>query len=219
MSLSSHDEFLHEIGIISQVNHKILVKLLGIYLETKVPLLVCEFIPSGTLYHHIHDKRSTVLRSWKNCLRIASEATLALKYLYSLSDPPVIHSDVKFFNILLDEKYSTKVSDFGASVLISPKKTHVAERIQGTIGNLNLEYFTTSELTTKSEVFSFGVIIMELVTREMPTRWAKSGENVNIVQSFISAMENQIVLHMINFKSSNEGELWEMEAVGLLARR
>ncbi|KAK3425138.1 hypothetical protein EUGRSUZ_F01923 [Eucalyptus grandis] len=98
LSLSTHDEFLHEISIISQVNHKNLVKLLGICLETNVPLLVYEFIPNGTLYHHIHDKRSIVLRSWKNCLRIASEATLALEYLHSLADSPVIHSDVKSLN-------------------------------------------------------------------------------------------------------------------------
>ncbi|KAL3734487.1 hypothetical protein ACJRO7_023784 [Eucalyptus globulus] len=219
LSLSTHDEFLHEIGIISQVNHKNLVKLLGICLETKVPLLVYEFIPNGTLYHHIHDKRSTVLRSWKNCLRIASEAALALEYLHSLADPPIIHSDVKSLNILLDEKYSAKVSDFGASVLISPGKTHIAERIQGTIGYLDPEYLLTGALTTQSDVYSFGVVLVELLTGEMPTRQAKSGKRINIVQSFISAVENQTLLHMINLEASNEGELQEIEVVGSLARR
>ncbi|XP_056177186.1 putative wall-associated receptor kinase-like 16 isoform X2 [Syzygium oleosum] len=219
VSLSTHDEFLHEIGIISQVNHKNLVKLLGICLETKVPLLVYEFIPNGTLYHHIHDKRSTVLRSWKNCLRIASEAASALEYLHSQAEPPVIHSDVKSLNILLDEKYSAKVSDFGASVLISPGKTHIAERIQGTIGYLDPEYLITGELTTKSDVYSFGVVLVELLTGDMPTQRAKSGEKINIIQSFISAVENRTLLHMINFEASNEGELQEIEGVGLLAKR
>ncbi|KAI6689126.1 hypothetical protein NL676_025954 [Syzygium grande] len=205
-SLSTHEEFLHEIGIISQVNHKNLVKLLGICLETKVPLLVYEFIPNGTLYHHLHDKKSTtVLRLWKNRLRIASEAALALEYLHSLADPPVIHSDVKTLNILLDEKYSAK--------------THIAERIQGTIGYLDPEYLSTGELTTKSDVYSFGVVLVELLTGETPTRRAKSGEKINIVQSFISAMENRTLLHMINFEASNEGEMQEIEAVGSLARR
>lgn len=219
LSQSTHDEFLHEISIISQVNHKNLVKLLGICLETKVPLLVYEFISNGTLYHHIHDKRSTILRSWKNCLRIASEAALALEYLHSLADPPVIHSDVKSLNILLDEKYSAKVSDFGASVLISPEKTHIAERIQGTIGYLDPEYLITGALTTKSDVYSFGVVLVELLTKDTPTRQAKSGEKINIIQSFISAVENQTLLHMINLEVSIEGELQEIEVVGLLARR
>ncbi|KAL3734490.1 hypothetical protein ACJRO7_023787 [Eucalyptus globulus] len=199
-SLSTHDEFMHEISIISQVNHKNLVKLLGICLETKVPLLVYEFIPNGTLYHHIHDKRSTILRSWKNCLRI-------------------IHSDVKSLNILLDEKYSAKVSDFGASVLISPGKTHVAERVQGTIGYLDPQYLSTGELTTKSDVYSFGVILVELLTGETPTRRTKSGERVSIVESFISAVKNRTLLHMIDFEASNEGEMREIEEVGLLARK
>ncbi|KAF8022347.1 hypothetical protein BT93_F0010 [Corymbia citriodora subsp. variegata] len=218
-SLSTHDEFLHEISIISQVNHRKLVKLLGICLETKVPLLVYEFIPNGTLYHHIHDKRSTVLQSWKNRLKIALEAALALEYLHSLADPPVIHSDVKSLNILLDEEYSAKVSNFGASVLISPGKTHIAERIQGTIGYLDPEYLTTGELTTESDVYSFGVVLVELLIGETPTRRAKSGEKTNIIQSFISAGENQTLLHMTSFEASNEGEVREIEAVGSLARR
>ncbi|XP_039171200.1 wall-associated receptor kinase 3 [Eucalyptus grandis] len=218
-SLSTHDEFLHEIGIISQVNHRNLVKLMGICLETKVPLLVYEFIPNGTLYYHIHDKRSTVLQSWKNRLKIALEAALALEYLHSLADPPVIHSDVKSLNILLDEKYFAKVSDFGASVLISPGKIHIVERIQGTIGYLDPEYLTTGELTTKSDVYSFGVVLVELLTGETPIRHGKSGEKINVIQSFISAVEDQTLLHMINFEASNEGEVREIEAVGSLARR
>ncbi|KAF7850657.1 hypothetical protein BT93_L5150 [Corymbia citriodora subsp. variegata] len=219
LSLSTHDEFQQEISIISQVNHKNLVKLLGICLETKVPLLVYEFILNGTLYHHIHDKRLTVLRSWKNCLRIALEAASALDYLHSLANPPVIHGDVKSLNILLDEEYSAKVSDFGASVLISPGKTHIAERIQGTIGYIDPEYLITGELTTTSDVYSFGVVLMELLTRETPTRGAKSGEKTNIIQSFISTVENRTLLHMTNFEASNEGEVREIEAVSSLARR
>ncbi|XP_039165951.1 wall-associated receptor kinase-like 8 [Eucalyptus grandis] len=157
-------------SLTSTVYHKNLVKLLGIRLETNVPLLVYEFIPNGTLYHHIHDKRSTVLCSWKNCLRIASEATLALEYLHSLVDPPVIHSNVKSLNILLDKKHSAKVSDFKASVLISPGKTHIADRVRGTIGYLDPKYLTTGELTMKCDTYSFGVVLVELLTREMPTQ-------------------------------------------------
>ncbi|XP_039170390.1 wall-associated receptor kinase 2 [Eucalyptus grandis] len=218
-SLSTHAEFLHEIHVISQVNHRNLVKLLGICLETKVPLLVYEYISNGTLYHHIHDKRSTVLHSWKNCLRIALEAASGLEYLHSLADPPIIHGDVKSLNILLDEKYSVKISDFGASVLISPGKTHTTERIQGTIGYLDPEYLTNGELTTKSDVYSFGVVLVELLIGETPTQHAKSREKINIIRSFISAVENRTLLQRINFEASDEAEVREIEAVGSLARR
>ncbi|KAK3425140.1 hypothetical protein EUGRSUZ_F01928 [Eucalyptus grandis] len=219
LSLSTHDEFMHEISIVSQVNHKNLVKLLGICLETKVPLLVYEFITNGTLHHHIHDKRSTILHSWKNCLRVASKVALALMYLHSLADPPIIHSDVKSLNILLDEKYSAKVSDFGASVLMSLGKTHIADKVQGTIGYLDPEYLITGELTTKSDVYSFGVVLVELLTGEMPTQRAKYKEKINTIQSFISTMENRTLIHMTKFEASNEAELREIEAVGSLARR
>ncbi|XP_039170380.1 wall-associated receptor kinase 2 [Eucalyptus grandis] len=219
LSLSTHDEFMHEISIVSQVNHKNLVKLLGICLETKVPLLVYEFITNGTLHHHIHDKRSTILHSWKNCLRVASKVALALVYLHSLADPPIIHSDVKSLNILLDEKYSAKVSDFGASVLMSLGKTHIADKVQGTIGYLDPEYLITGELTTKSDVYSFGVVLVELLTGEMPTQRAKYKEKINTIQSIISTMENRTLIHMTKFEASNEAELREIEAVGSLARR
>ena len=96
-----NEEFQKEMSIVSQVNHKNVVKLLGLCLETKVPLLVYEFISNGTLSKHIHDKGSRILASWTNRLRVASEAALALDYLHSLADPPVIHGDVKSVNILL----------------------------------------------------------------------------------------------------------------------
>ncbi|XP_059636714.1 wall-associated receptor kinase 2-like [Cornus florida] len=88
------EQFQHEINILFQVNHINVVKLLGLCLETKIPLLVYEFVSNGSLYDHIHVKRSTTLRSWVNCLKIAAESALALDYLHSLADPPVIHGDV-----------------------------------------------------------------------------------------------------------------------------
>ncbi|GKU98219.1 hypothetical protein SLEP1_g11251 [Rubroshorea leprosula] len=214
-----NQEFQHEIGIVSQVNHKNVVKLLGLCLETKVPLLVYEFISNGTLYHHIHDKRSHVLRSWKNRLRIATETALALDYLHSLADPPIIHGDVKSMNILLDDHYTAKVSDFGASVLISPNQTGIGSKIQGTLGYLDPEYLMTGNLTAKSDVYSFGVVLVELLTGEKPTSGVRDGEKRNIIQYFILSVEDHCIAQVLNFEPTNDGEMEEVEAVAELVKR
>lgn len=214
-----NEEFQKEIGIVSQVNHRNVVKLLGLCLETKVPLLVYEFISNGTLYKHIHDKRSQILASWSNRLRIASEIALALDYLHSLADPPVIHGDIKSVNILLDNNYTAKVADFGASVLISSGQSFIATKIQGTFGYLDPEYLMTGNLTPKSDVFSFGVVLLELLIGQKPNYHAKSGETRNIIEYFISALENNNLFGILDFQAADEGEMDEIEVVAEIAKR
>ncbi|KAG5248085.1 wall-associated receptor kinase [Salix suchowensis] len=214
-----NEEFQKEIGIVSQVNHKNVVKLLGLCLETKVPLLVYEFISNGTLFKHIHDKGSQILASWSNRLRIASEIALALNYLHSLADPPIIHGDVKSVNILLDNKYTTKIADFGASILISPGQTNIlASKIQGTLGYLDPEYLMTGILTVQSDVYSFGVVLLELLTGEKPNSISSSGEKLNIIQHFISALETNNLFKILDFQAADEGEMDEIEVVAELAK-
>ncbi|KDP42930.1 hypothetical protein JCGZ_23872 [Jatropha curcas] len=188
-----NQEFQQELGIVSQVNHRNVVKVLGLCLETKVPLLVYEFISHGTLSQHIHYNRSKILATWKNRLRVAAETALALDYLHSLADPPIIHGDVKSCNILLDDTYTAKVSDFGASVLISPGQSDMATRIQGTIGYLDPEYLMTGNLTEKSDVYSFGVVLVELLTGEKPNSSARSGEKMRLQWKrlkFLQSLQN-----------------------------
>ncbi|KAJ6386255.1 hypothetical protein OIU77_029262 [Salix suchowensis] len=215
-----NEDFQHEICVVSQVNHKNVVKLLGLCLETKVPLLVYEFISNGTLFKHIHDNTSRTLASWSNRLRIASEAALALDYLHSLADPPVIHGDVKSVNILLDDNYTAKVADFGASVLISPGQTNIlVTKIQGTFGYLDPEYLLTGNLTEKSDVYSFGVVLVELLTGEKPNSNAKSGKKRSVIQYFNSALENNDLAGILCFQAADGAEMDEIEAVAELARR
>ncbi|XP_071724795.1 wall-associated receptor kinase 3-like [Rutidosis leptorrhynchoides] len=208
-------EFQHEIEIVSQVNHKNAVKLLGLCLETKVPLLVYEFISNGTLFEHIHNKQpNNNLRNWKLRLRIAAETALALDYLHSLADPPIIHSDVKSTNILLDDNYMAKVSDFGASVLISPNHTALGTKIQGTLGYLDPEYLMTGILTEKSDVYSFGVVLVEILTGEKP---AGGNGSQNIIQHFFNAMKNGNLSQILGFELADDSEIEEVEVVAELA--
>ncbi|XP_030446854.1 wall-associated receptor kinase 3-like [Syzygium oleosum] len=214
-------DFQHELEIVMQINHKNVVKLHGICLETRIPLLVYEYISNGTLFQHIHQNASTILRLWKNRLKIAVEAALALEYMHSCAEPPIIHGDIKSVNILLDHNYSVKVSDFGTSVLISPEHSNiVATEIQGTLGYIDPEYLITGMITIKSDVYSFGAILVELLTGKKPTSFiTRSGESINIIHYFISSVKDKRLSDVINFKAASEDEMERVKMVAEIAVR
>ncbi|XP_039167429.1 wall-associated receptor kinase 2 [Eucalyptus grandis] len=214
-------EFQDELLTVMQTNHKNMVKLYGICLETRIPLLVYEYILSdthfNTLFKHIHPKVSTFLRSWENRLKIATEATLALKEMHSSG---IIHGNIKSANILIDQNYSVKISDFGTSVLKSLQHSHiVATEIEGTLDYIDPEYLTTGKLTIKSDVYNFGAVLMELLTGKKPTSFVanKSEEPINIIPHFISSVNDGTLFDVINFKATGEDEIKQVEMVAKIA--
>ncbi|KAJ8767883.1 hypothetical protein K2173_020823 [Erythroxylum novogranatense] len=212
------EEFQHEINIVSQVNHINVVRLLGLCLETKVPLLVYEFVSNGTLFHHIHHIKSEALLSWRSRLRIAAETASALDYLHSLANPPIIHGDVKSANVLLDDKYTAKVSDFGASVLVLTGQNDVATKIQGTFGYLDPEYLLTGNLTAKSDVYSFGVILVELLTGKKPNFVLSTEAQTSIINHFRSTRGNNELSQLLCFEVADETEMEEIEIFAEIAK-
>ncbi|KAL4578116.1 hypothetical protein LXL04_014232 [Taraxacum kok-saghyz] len=212
-------QFINEVVILSQVNHRNVVKLLGCCLETEVPLLVSEFISNGTLYDFIQNESSEFLVSLNMRLQIATEVAGALSYLHSSTSIPIYHRDIKSTNILLDEKYRAKVSDFGTSRFVSIDQTHLTTLVKGTFGYLDPEYFQSSQFTEKSDVYSFGVVLLEVLTREKPIFFNRFGENRSLVTHFMEAMEEGRVMSIFDGMVVKEGSRSELLAIANLALR
>ncbi|GJU06160.1 kinase RLK-Pelle-WAK family protein [Tanacetum coccineum] len=216
---SQLEQFINEVVILSQVNHRNVVKLLGCCLETDVPLLVSEFIPNGTLYDRIHCETDEDPMSLNMRLQIATEVAGALAYLHSATSIPVYHRDIKTTNILLDDKYRAKVSDFGTSRFVSIDQTHLTTLVKGTFGYLDPEYFQSSQFTEKSDVYSFGVVLVELLTGERAISLTRFGENRSLAARFMLAMEEGRVMSIFDGMVIREGTSDELLAVANLAMR
>ncbi|CAN8306747.1 unnamed protein product [Cochlearia groenlandica] len=172
-SLQGGLEFKTEIELLSRVHHKNVVRLLGFCFDRGEQMLVYEYIPNGSLRDSLSGKTGIRL-DWTRRLRIALGSGKGLAYLHELADPPIIHRDIKSNNILLDENLTAKVADFGLSKLVGdPEKTHVTTQVKGTMGYLDPEYYMTNQLTEKSDVYGFGVVMLELLTGKSPIERGK----------------------------------------------
>ncbi|XP_048226943.1 wall-associated receptor kinase-like 22 [Ricinus communis] len=213
------DQFINEVVILSQINHRNVVKLTGCCLETEVPLLVYEFIPNGTLFQYIQNPNKEFPITWEMRLRIATEVAGALAYLHSAASMPIYHRDIKSSNILLDEKYRAKVADFGTSKSIAIEQTHVATLVQGTFGYLDPEYFQSSQFTEKSDVYSFGVVLVELLTGQKPISSLRSVEERSLATYFLMTMEENRLFEILDARVLKEGGREEIIAMAKMAEK
>lgn len=159
-------EFQSEIAVLSKVRHRHLVSLLGYSIEGNERILVYEYMPQGALSKHLFHWKSFKMEplSWKRRLNIALDVARGMEYLHSLAHQSFIHRDLKSSNILLGDDFRAKVSDFGLVKLAPDGAKSVETRLAGTFGYLAPEYAVTGKITTKADVFSFGVVLMELLT-------------------------------------------------------
>ncbi|XP_020215372.1 putative serine/threonine-protein kinase-like protein CCR3 [Cajanus cajan] len=162
--------FDSEVALLSRLHHKHLVRLIGFCEEDDERLLVYEYMSNGSLHDHLHDKNnversSSILNSWKMRIKIALDAARGIEYIHNYAVPPIIHRDIKSSNILLDSNWNARVSDFGLS-LIWPETEQelISTKAVGTVGYIDPEYYVLNVLTTKSDVYGLGVVMLELLT-------------------------------------------------------
>lgn len=157
------DEFFNEVNLISGIEHKNLVKLLGCSIEGPESLLVYEYLPNKSLDQFIFEKNKSQVLNWRQRFGIIIGIAEGLAYLHAGSKIRIIHRDIKSSNILLDENLTPKIADFGLARCFAADKTHLSTGIAGTLGYMAPEYLTRGQLTDKADVYSFGVLVLEIL--------------------------------------------------------
>ncbi|KAG6588041.1 Receptor-like serine/threonine-protein kinase ALE2 [Cucurbita argyrosperma subsp. argyrosperma] len=176
-------EFLAEVEMLSRLHHRNLVKLIGICTEEHNCSLVYELVPNGSVESHLHGiDKETGLLDWGARMKIALGAARGLSYLHEDSSPRVIHRDFKSSNILLEHDFTPKVSDFGlARTATDEESRHITTHVMGTFGYVAPEYAMTGHLLVKSDVYSYGVVLLELLTGRKPIDMSQPPGEENLV--------------------------------------
>ncbi|KAF8655700.1 hypothetical protein HU200_061022 [Digitaria exilis] len=210
------EEFVNEMIILSQINHRNIVRLLGCCLEVDVPMLVYEFITNGTLYDFLHNNDQTLPIPLDLRLKIATQSAEALAYIHSSTSRTILHGDVKSLNILLDNECNAKVSDFGASALKPLEKNDFIMLIQGTLGYLDPETFVSHHLTDKSDVYSFGVVLLELITRKRAIYMDDFNEQKSLSHTFVLMFQQNKLWDMLDSEIIDDEDMVVLEKLAEL---
>ncbi|KAJ7963127.1 protein kinase family protein [Quillaja saponaria] len=187
-SVQGYQQFLAEVNLLMRVHHRNLTSLVGYCNEETHMGLIYEYMELGNLDEHLSGEDSRVkLLSWEDRLRIAMDAAQGLEYLHNGCKPPIVHRDVKCTNILLNKNFQAKLADFGLSrIFPTDGGTHVSTIVAGTPGYLDPEYYTSNRLTEKSDVFSFGVVLLEIITSQPVIK--RDDDEITHISNWVSFM-------------------------------
>ncbi|XP_021735291.1 probable receptor-like protein kinase At2g42960 [Chenopodium quinoa] len=176
-------EFRVEVEAIGHVRHKNLVRLLGYCIEGVHRMLVYEYVNNGNLEQWIHGAmRHHGTLTWEARIKVLLGTAKALAYLHESIEPKVVHRDIKSSNILIDTDFNAKVSDFGLAKLLDSGESHITTRVMGTFGYVAPEYANSGLLNEKSDIYSFGVLLLEAITARDPVDYSRPANEVNLVE-------------------------------------
>ncbi|XWS63688.1 hypothetical protein CRYUN_Cryun06bG0123000 [Craigia yunnanensis] len=214
-------QFQTEVETISLAVHRNLLRLSGFCTTENERLLVYPYMPNGSvasrLRDHIHDRPAL---DWAMRKRIALGTARGLVYLHEQCDPKIIHRDVKAANILLDEDFEAVVGDFGLAKLLDHRDSHVTTAVRGTVGHIAPEYLSTGQSSEKTDVFGFGILLLELITGQKAMEFGRAANQKGVILDWVKKLHQEGKLGLLVDKDLKGNfdriELDEMVQVALL---
>eukprot|EP00268_Persea_americana_P030922 TRINITY_DN2_c2_g3_i1.p1 TRINITY_DN2_c2_g3~~TRINITY_DN2_c2_g3_i1.p1 ORF type:complete len:1013 (-),score=123.92 TRINITY_DN2_c2_g3_i1:291-3329(-) len=214
-SKQGNREFVNEIGMISALQHPNLVKLYGCCIEGNQLLLVYEYMENNSLARALFGPEEQQLKlDWPTRHRICVGIARGLAYLHEESRLKIVHRDIKATNVLLDKDLIPKISDFGLAKLDEEENTHISTRIAGTIGYIAPEYATRGYLTDKADVYSFGIVALEIVSGERNTNYMPKSEGIYLLDWAYVLQERRSLIELVDPKLGSEFN--KEEAIGMI---
>uniref|UniRef100_M4EU49 non-specific serine/threonine protein kinase n=1 Tax=Brassica campestris TaxID=3711 RepID=M4EU49_BRACM len=200
LSSKSHQvnrEFVNDIGMISGLNHPNLVKLYGCCVEKNQLMLVYEYMENNSLAHMLHGKSSLNL-NWRARQKICVGIARGLEFLHEGSMIRMVHRDIKTTNVLLDADLNAKISDFGLARLHEEEHSHISTKIAGTIGYMAPEYALWGQLSEKADVYSFGIVAMEIVSGQSNTKQKGSADHVSLINWAVKLQQKGDITEIVD---------------------
>lgn len=210
-------QFQTEVEMISLAVHRNLLRLSGFCMTTSERILVYPYMSNGSVASRLKGKP---VLDWATRKRIALGAARGLLYLHEQCDPKIIHRDVKAANILLDDYCEAVVGDFGLAKLLDHEDSHVTTAVRGTVGHIAPEYLSTGQSSEKTDVFGFGILLLELITGQRALEFGKAANQKGAMLDWVKKIHQEKKLDMLVDKDLNNNydkiELEEMVRVALL---
>lgn len=174
-------EFVVEVEVLARIRHKNLLTLRGYCAEEQERLIVYDYMPNSSLLSHLHGQHSAeCLLDWKRRMNIAIGSAEGIVYLHHHATPHIIHRDIKASNVLLDSDFQAKVADFGFAKFVPDGATHVTTKVKGTLGYLAPEYAMLGKASESCDVYSYGILLMEIATGRRALQKLNSTSNRSI---------------------------------------